>query len=73
MLAYNTSVEKKIYILLVVCEHSSIRLVESSSLEGRLEVCNNGVWAAVCANFFDELDANVACRKLGYSPLGNLL
>ena len=71
MLAYTTTVEVKLLysLFFLGCKHSSIRLVEPSLLEGHLEVCNYGVWATVCG--FEELDANVACRQLGYSSLGN--
>ena len=72
MLAYTTSVEVKLlYSLFVGCEHSSVRLVGSSLLEGRVEVCNHGVWGTVCSFFFDVLDGNVVCRQLGYSSRGN--
>ena len=62
---------KLFYSLFVGCKHSSVRLVGSSPLEGSLEVCNQGVWATVCPLLFDVSDATVACRQLGYSPLGN--
>ena len=54
--------------------HGSVRLVGSSGLEdgeGRLEVCNQGVWQTVCYHYFVELDANVVCQELGYPPRGN--
>ena len=72
MLAYNTNVDvKHLYSKFVGCEHSTVRLVGQSPLEGRIEFCNQGVWGRVCRNSFDVLDANVVCRQLGYSPLGN--
>ena len=52
----------------------SVRLVGSSALEdreGRLEVCNQGVWQTVCGHYFDVLDANVICQELGFPPRGN--
>ena len=62
----------------IVCSenksHGSVRLVGSSAQEygeGRLDVCNLGVWQTVCDHYFDMLDANVVCQELGYPPKGN--
>ncbi|XP_063436014.1 scavenger receptor cysteine-rich type 1 protein M160-like [Mytilus trossulus] len=33
----------------------------------RLEIFKYGTWGTVCANDFDDADARVACRQLGYS------
>ena len=33
---------------------------------GRLEVAYDGVWGTVCANGFDDKEAAVICRKLGF-------
>ena len=70
MLAYIVDV-KLLCSLFAGCGNLSVRLVGSSLLEGRLEVCHSGVWATVCPFLFDVFDATVACRHLGYSPLGN--
>ena len=53
------------------CIHGSIRLSNgSTSMEGRVEVCLNGDWGTVCGKGWSTVDANVACRQLGYSGSG---
>lgn len=34
--------------------------------EGRLEIYMHGIWGSVCEDLFDDIDATVACRQLGY-------
>ncbi|XP_070560709.1 scavenger receptor cysteine-rich domain-containing protein DMBT1-like isoform X2 [Ptychodera flava] len=49
-------------------EGANIRLVGGSSqYEGRVEVLYSGQWGTVCDDYFEDIDATVVCRELGYS------
>ena len=53
----------------VFCENGAIRLVGGSiSREGRVEICVNETWGTICNRMWDNTDASVACRQLGFQP-----
>ena len=35
-------------------------------MEGRVEMCRDGVWGAITELSWDHPDAKVTCRQLGY-------
>ena len=50
------------------CTHGDARLASGiNSLQGRVEVCFDGVWGTVCSNGWGNSEATVVCRQLGFS------
>ena len=50
------------------CDNGDLRLLGGSvsTRIGRIEICDNHKWGAVCDVEWDDQDAKVACRQLGY-------
>ena len=54
----------------IVCSDGDLWLVNGSvPSEGRVEVCVDGQWGTVCGWRTTPLNAQVACRQLGYGEL----
>ena len=59
--------------LFLVCDDDDVRLFGGDTEnEGRVEFCSMGRWTLVCHDFWDNNDAQVVCRQLGFNVEGKL-
>ena len=47
-----------------------VQLAGDMENEGRVEFCSGGRWGQLCSDFWDNNDAEVVCRQLGYNVEG---
>ena len=56
------------------CTDGQIRLRGGfTQREGRVEICIDRVWGTICDNSWDRYEAQVVCRQLGHSILGEYM
>ena len=57
-----------ICVTLADCDEGDVRLLDGTDdSNGRVEVCQDGMWTPVCSNQYDHNIATVVCRQLGYN------
>ena len=59
------------YILIERCTTGDIRLYGGTYYYGAVQICVGEIWGSVCRDsFWDNNDASVVCKQLGFSPYG---
>ena len=52
------------------CDDGEVKLVSGTDNEGIILMCFDGLWSMISQDSWENQDAKVACRSLGYPTLG---
>ena len=58
-------------LCMIMCIGSNVRL--SQGRQGRVELLYRNRWGTVCDNGWDDTDAGVVCRQLGFGSSGTAI
>ena len=51
-------------------DYDQLYYIDDKLSRGRVEICKGGGYHTICVDSWDERDASVVCRDLGFSPNG---
>ena len=55
------------------CTLGDLRLMGgTNTMEGRVEICIDGVWGTISDDGWSTVDAQIACRQLGFAAAGTI-
>ena len=58
------------------CEEGAVRLMDGQqqvTYEGIVEICHQNYWTSICPSGWNDVDAVVTCRQLGFTIIGKNL